>query len=285
MPKRSNEASKAGWLQRSGDGPIYDDEAIDGIIEAAGGLPDGEIEHRRLDKEGTGFERTSVSRREALKERLDAVARICLSKTAWPTKPTAKQLAKRFAKIEKAAAKMLAELGLPPDVRPEEIKPNREGKVKKEIPSELRHGELQAFAEIEAQKIGGFLPCNGEGLLQEAVHGICRIRDWSAGAKQYNAGQENIPREQRHLGDKILDDLTRSLAGIWLRVFDKLPTTSVSSGTQSNPAGVAGGPFVAFIEACLIPLQGNKTPTREAIRERVRRLIGDRAHKPGRKEI
>jgi hypothetical protein len=282
MSKRSIET----FLRQSGDGPIYDDEVIDGIIEAAGGLPEGDVEHYRLNKDGTDFERATVSRRQALEERLDAAARTYLLKTEWQTKtkPTPKKLAMRFAKIETAAAKMLTGLGLPRDVRLEEVRPDRKGEVKKEIPSELRYGELQAFAEIEAQQLGGLPLYRGEGLLRDAVHGVCRIRDWSAKAKQHNAGEEATPREQRHSGDKILGDLIRSLAGIWFSVFNKLPTTSVSSGTQSSPAGVVGGQFVAFIEACLRPLLGSNMLTRDAIRERVRRLRRDRTHKPSRQK-
>ena len=122
--------------------------------------------------------------------------------------------------------------------------------MKKEISSRLCHGELQAFAAIEAERLGGLRFTAGEGLLRDAVHGVGRIRDRSAKAKQHNADEEAIPRKQRHSGDKILDELLRSLAGTWF-LFSKLPTTSVSSGTQSSPAGVAGGQFVAFVEACL----------------------------------
>jgi hypothetical protein len=286
MPKRSIQTFRLTnrWLRRSGDGPIYDDEVIEGIIEAAGGLPEWDVEHNRLNKDGTDFERATVSRRQALEERLDAAARTYLLKTEWQTKPTPKQLATRFDKIETAAAKTLAALGLSRDVRLEEVRPDRKGQVKKEIPSELCYGELQAFAELEAQQLGGSPLYSGEGLLRDAVHGVCRIRDWSAKAKQHNAGEEATPREQRHSGDKILDDLLRSLGGIWFDVFNKLPTTSVSSGTQSSPAGVVGGQFVAFIEACLRPLLGSNMLTRDAIRERVRRLRRDRTHKPSRQK-
>ena len=115
MPKRSIETLRLTGrrLRLPGDGPIYDDDIIDGIIEAAGGLPDGKIKHCCLNTDKADF----VSRRKALEERLDRAARTYLFKTEWQTKPTPKQLAKRFAKIETAAAKMLAELGLPQDVR------------------------------------------------------------------------------------------------------------------------------------------------------------------------
>ena len=56
---------------------------------------------------------------------------------------------------------------------------------------------------------------SGKGLLRDAVHGVGRIRDRSAKAKQHNADEEAIPRKQRHSGDKILDELLRSLAGTW----------------------------------------------------------------------
>jgi hypothetical protein len=57
------------------DREYFSDNDLEAIIHAAGGLPDGEVDHQRAAEDGSGLITVRVPRRVALKERLESAAR------------------------------------------------------------------------------------------------------------------------------------------------------------------------------------------------------------------
>lgn len=258
MPKRSIEAFDpiGRWL----DGPFYSDADIDDIIRAAGRLPAGDVPHTRFNPDTGDSETVQAPRRIALQEQLESAARNFVGKAEWSNRPTPKQRAQALQKIENAATKLLKALYVSSDLDPDSI------------PAALRHGALLAFAHLEADKLGGPPEYLAQSLLRDALLGVGRLQRWANAARLRNEQQPPTPRGQRHKGAEALDEFFGSLAGIWMDVFEGLPARSVGRIGAPNE-GIADGPFVRFVEACLRPILGDATPSRDAIGSRVKKLF------------
>lgn len=262
MPKRSIDGFDPTGLNL--DKPFYSVEDFDRIVEAVGRLPNTDVEHRRLNDDGSDFVTVSVSRKEALAERLETAANWWHVNSQYQTEPTSKQSADAFGKIEKAAKDLLGALGLP-------VKPVFKDETA-DMPQALRYGGLQPYAAKEKWLV------TGDGRLREAVRGVYQIRNRARRTRKLNTAKPETPRESRHAGDAALDELFVSLANIYRDIFERRIATSVGSPTSAKE-GQAIGPLVRFLCACLTPLLKDDTPTPEAIRERCRRLFKGR-HKP-----
>ncbi len=253
------------------DRRFYTDSAIDRIIEAAGGLPpgnvlpDGDVDLSIYDLDGNalGLPRDDrlVDRRTELGCRLELVAQNWDVKRQLQKRPTHRQRAQEFARVETAATRLLTALSVPEDGDTDAMPPS------------LRHGGLQAYAAKEAETHGQFSRYTGKGLLDESIKGVARLRRWAGAARK--RAEALIPRNGRggHTGDKALDILFGDLVGIWLDVFEQTPATAL------NAKGQPGGPYLRFLRASLEPL--GVTMTGEALRDRVRRLFQGKRRRPG----
>ena len=265
MPKRSVEGFQPlrGWI-RNASFPSEDD--TDRIIAAVGGLPHGATElsltihtiaaygdpphgdtelRRWLDDDEKPVTVT-ITRPEVLRRRSGGLAILWSLEAESQTKPTPKQRADAFAKIEKRCDQLLEALSVPAD-----------GDIE-EMPWVLRN----AWA--------------GEGLLEITIHGVCSLRDQASElARLANSERSETEvkkpnkREKRHFGDEALGKLFTGLAKLYRDEFDRPIATSTSAST-----GHASGPLVRFIHEFLLPLLGEKTPSNDAIASRIRRWFG-----------
>jgi hypothetical protein len=243
---------------------IYSVNDIDAIIAAAGGLPADRDNRLHAWSEPSALEPTKVPGREALAQRLERGVRDYLVQKHFETKPTPRQLAVDFARIERAGARLLKALQVAGD-----------GDIET-MPVALRRGGLQAFAAQEAEQLGQLPLQSADGLLHDAVQGVLRLHRWARGARTRYERQRVTPAAQRHAGDKALDGLFGSLAGIWIEVFEK-PFKTSTRGPLGGAAGQPSGPLFRFIKACLAPVLRDCMPTDHAIRQRIRRLFLDQA--------
>lgn len=242
---------------------FYSSRDIEAIISAAGGLSQGNVKHIRVNKKATGFITVTVSRRKALAECLHSAAQRWHVNSQFQTKPTDKQLAESFAKIEAAANRLLKALHLPGQPHGDDpLSP---------MPYALRFEGLQAFAGLEAERLGGFPEWSGAGLLLEGVQGVYRLRDWGSEANKKNPTQPPTPRAERNVADAALNQLLASLTKIWVEIFENRIGTSVTAPRQARKSQ-AGGPMIRYLRTCLEPLLKEATPSPEGIRDRVRRL-------------
>lgn len=281
MPKRSVDAFRPTGLEIGRR--FYSETDIDSIIEDAGGLPDGDIEHKRANASGTElFSTVLVSRREALTERLHRAAQARHSNRQWQTAPTPQNLTDAFKEVEKTAARLLVALHLP-------RRPELEDALGM-MPTALRFGGLEAQAALEARAAvkeqaafeaartsyvpGEGLDITGADLLRTAIRGVYQLQDWSRAAKETSGAEPATPREERRSGDPPLDEFYKSLGAIWEEVFDRPIKTSLTFAGEGKQR--VGGPMVRFFDACLKPLLGEESPTHEAIDTRNRRLFPDR---------
>lgn len=241
---------------------FYTDANVDSIITAAGGLPAGDVELHLPDHDTGTLVPQRVDRRTALGHRLESAARYWEVERQWQTKPTHRQRAKEFQKIKTAAVRLLKGLQV-----------GKDGDIDA-MPNALRYGGLQAHAAIEAEALGGEPEWTGEGLFADSIAGVVRLHRWAAAARE--RAEALIPRDGPggHTGDAALDNLFGSLAGIWLDIFERTPSTCVAP-IEKQP----GGPFLRFLRACLEPLGVN--PTDEALRDHVRKLFLDKARRSG----
>ena len=88
--------------------PVYSNEQIDRIIEAAGGLPDGEVTIDTIWEEETGQQTETLPRKEALKRELELAANTFLVVKSFKARPTPRQLAERFQQIAKSFEDLFA---------------------------------------------------------------------------------------------------------------------------------------------------------------------------------
>ncbi len=267
MTKRSIDAFHPRGLRL--DERIYSQQDIDQIIAVSGGLPADDVQHWRP-AEGDGeLDRPMVARRVALMERLESAAKWWQIQAEFRQKPTPSQLKERLANIEQTARQLLDALGIP-----------KEGDLDlSAMPPALRFDGLQAEATIEAERLeatikakrlGGLPAATGAGLLEDAIRGVYCLKIWAARAGETEDAKGGTPRTKRHNRDEALDGLIAEFIAIWVGVFEKAPKTSVGAPETQNE-GKAGGPLLRFIDACLAPLLGEKRPSAEAIRGRVRR--------------
>ena len=120
-----------------------------------------------------------------------------------------------------------------------------------------------------------FKPVAG-GLLVEPVLGVMTLQRWAKAQRERYGVLATREREKpkaarsakaRKTTDHALKALIKGLGRIWSEVFEKKPTTMV--GNPVSPQGAKpGGPFLAFLQACLEPLHIDLTD--EAVRARVR---------------
>lgn len=253
MPKRSVEAFR---LKRVSPGHAwYSNVDIEAIIDAAGGLPEGDVEHFA---DNPNFATHGVPRRQALRDRLELAAHNYAVLSQFEIQPTAKQIADAMADIEAAAAKLIAALYLPEAMDQDPLA---------SMPTALRG--LQGWAVAEAKQLGK----SGADLLGEAVYGVYRLHGWARNEAQASRrAVRQTPQAKRHAGNEELDNLFKELASIWTDVFER-PIATTVGGPQSVNAGKAGGPMLRFLSACLKPILKDTTPNYEAIRGRIRRLF------------
>lgn len=237
-------------------------------------MPDGEVDHLRPAEDGSELVPAKVSRRVALKERLESAARYWDIARQYENKPTPTQTAEAFKKIEKLLNGALAVLQLDRhdfgdgalEKLPRALRDGLEDEVQKNanaafVPEGLGNGQFTRTLDI--------LQPNGADLLADAIRGVYRLRDWSRARS--SRMPDATPRSERHEGDPCLDELFQQLAMIWVNALDGELRTSVGAPERADE-GQAKGPLVRFFGACLEPLLHEEAPTDEAIRNRVRRL-------------
>ena len=280
---------------------FYSETDIDSIIEVAGGLPVGDIEHTRANESGDElFSTVLISRREALTETLHRAAEVWHYDRQWQTDPTPRQLTVAFEKVEKAAASLLEAVHLPLEIKSDEKESSLDILAKLarmstedmlgSMPTALRFDGLGAQAVLEAQAAvkaqaalgaartayvpGEGLDITGSDLLRNAVRGVYQLHVWSQAAKKVSSAGSPTPREDRNKGDPALDELFKSLQRIWNEVFNRPIKSGLAFVGKGKPR--VGGPTVRFFAACLKPLPVEKLLTHEAINERIKPLSGDK---------
>lgn len=234
------------------DEPFYSDADIDHIVEVGGGLPEGNVAHRRPTPDGMDFETVVVSRHEALSDRLESAAREWDIRSQFQTKPTSKQVAQSHERIARCAARLCEALGLP------------KGGSLDDVPDAIRYGPMLAAAEAERENLDEAEDEGGN--LDDAVLAVQRLLRWSQQAAEHGEELRSAPHE----GDPALDGLFRSLICIWGKIFEKEPSTreTVRSDDTDQPA-----PMIRFIKNALRPLMRGDTPSLGAIRARAQRLV------------
>lgn len=258
MPRRSVIAYKpfsalpVPWEQ------LYSNEDI---IEAAGGLPEGEIEIEHVIE----VVKVKLPRRDALVAELEALARSYRVLSELKKSPTAKQKAAAFKKIEDAGRDWLAALSLP-EGRP------KKGNLLDHVPIALTM-HLSQYVTPR----GGH-SWEGERRMLAVIEGMYRFNEWAGAARRAAEQHPPTERSKRASGDPALDDWIKGLGHVWKDIFNREIGTSVG-GPGSRSAGQPGGPFIRFVRVCLRPVLQDKTPNEEAIRERVRRLFKRKRHK------
>lgn len=247
--------------KRSVDQRFYSKNQIGKIIAAGGGLPDGDIEHKRRPDGASDLLTVRVPRREALAERLERTASAWHFEKQRQSKPTAKKQANAYKAIQTASADLLTALQLSAN----EHSPD----ILAEMPPALRDGGLRAFAGKEAERLGGLPLHSGEGLLRDAVLGVHRLRRWAEAGERLKRRHPLTPRGRPT--DAALNSLFTGLLGIWVEVFGGLHT--VTNPTTGDSAGRPEGPFIDFMTACMAPLLHDEAPSPTAIYDRVQNLL------------
>ena len=256
------------------DQEYFSEDDLEAIIHAAGGLPDGEVDHQRAAEDGSGLVAVIVPRRVALKERLEDAAKYWDVTRQYENKPTSTQTAESFKKIEKFLNGALTVLQLdqhdfgddgleklPRALRDELEDQPQENAGVLSTPGGLANGQFTRNIDI--------LQPSGADLLMDDIKGVYRLRDR---ARAYNSRiSERTPHNKRHEGDLYLDGLFKHLALIWMEIFDGELRSSVGAPDRVSE-GKATGPVVRFFRMCLEPLLHEGTPSDEAIRHRLRQL-------------
>jgi hypothetical protein len=228
--------------------PIYSDEVLDRIIEAAGGLPEDDREVDVL----TGIKPTgqkSYERaigREALRLCFEGAAEHYTRSYRSSGAPTQAMLAKRYSSAEGAALKLLAAL---------KGKPGKASKADRVAPI------LQTELGLE---LAGGVPTL-EALSGSRAQELIRLLDDCAPCLTRLRKKSVIKPSKRTSADVALDELIRWLGHAYLLVFQEAPGASVDDGTVY-------GPFIGFVRAALEPLL-EEVPTSGAIRARMRRVL------------
>jgi hypothetical protein len=224
--------------------PLYPDEVLDRIIEAAGGLPEDGREVDVLTRiEPTGEKRYERAKgREALRLCLEGAAEQYLTSFRSGPPQTQAMLARRCAEIEKDGQRFLNGLVGKAQSKPDSItRILRAG-----LGMELAGGvpSLEALSGMPVQEIIRDV--------EKLLRCVTRLREKSASLEQ------SAPTKK----DVALNELMMWLGHAWFLVFEKLPGSSVKGGT-------ADGPFIRFVCAVLEPLLEGM-PTAMALRKRIR---------------
>lgn len=193
---------------------LYTAADIAQIVEVGGGLPDGQVEIRRLTAFGPGFKTVTIDRRTALTEELKSAAEYWEKLRHFQTEPTEQQIMERHHRIDRALQRLLKALDLP-----------EQGGLEDMLPA-VRFGPLYVEAGDE---------------LDRALQAVQRLAHWSRLA----ADQDVELQSKRHEGDLALDVLFRSLIRIWVEIFEQEQATREtvrSDGTEQPAPMSAPGP-------------------------------------------
>ncbi len=259
---------------------IYSDQDIDDIIAKSEELPEGDVQDLRPDDDGQELCCVMVPRREALHGRLESVAKRWRVEAEFQQRPTPLQLKLRFASIEATAGQLLVDLGVSEDGDLDSMPPAaREGlQAQAAVDVErqhfstlksLKHGQARLSQSLDA--LDAYPEATGAELLHSAIQGAYQIQDWARRAGDTERAKGGVPRAERHGRDEAFDRLLGGLIGIWVDVFERSPGMSVGAPERGNE-GLAYGPMLDFIDACLVPLLGQEKPSRDAIRSRIRHM-------------
>jgi hypothetical protein len=256
------------------DREYFSEEDLKGIIQAAGGLPGGEVDHQRAAEDGSELVMVRVPRRVALKECLESAARYWDVTRQHENKPTSIQTAEAFKRVERFLNSALTVLQLDQhdfgddilEKLPRALRDGLENEAQKDVgtvsvPQGLANGQFTRNIDI--------LQPSGADLLMDDIKGVYRLRDRARALS--GRMSDATPPNERHEGDPCLDELFKALMEVWIDIFAGEVRTSVGAPERADE-GKAGGPLVRFFRACLEPLLHKEAPTDEAIRIRVRRL-------------
>ena len=260
MTKRSVDAFNPTGIEY--DRRFYTDNEVEAIVAAARGLPDGEVSHKRRADDASDIETVLMPRQVALAERLQSAAVTWHKYRQWDTEPTSTMRKNEYVALANACSAALTVLRL----SPRKASPD----ILAEIPQALRSGGLQDFAAEEAERLGGMPAYSGAGLLRDSATGLLRLQRWATLAANRERNNLSTPREKRHGPDESLNELFRSLRGIWISVFDKTSWYTIPATGDRMPKGE----FVDYMTACLRPLLEDQTPDPKKIRGRFRNLPG-----------
>jgi len=232
-----------------GDEFSYTDRDILAIIDAAGGAPEGEIEIQIVnedDAEGDPpFKTVSVSREEALHYKLESHSRVWRYETIERGRPTNKQTAAAYEKIEANAKRLLSSFHIPIG-----------GNIG-DVPDSIKYGTMPSISIMRARE--SLNHKSGEALLGEDIAAIQRIYHWAKRARETHESADEVVPLPRNMGDTALDTFFGALAEIYQKVFDR------------RPAITERGPYHRFIDACLSPL--NIYLSEDAVRGKIRKSL------------
>ena len=102
------------------------------------------------------------------------------------------------------------------------------------------------FFEIDGQKYPDY---RGDEAFAASVLGIKRIAYWSKSAAKFLAPEVQKSNRERHAADKALEVLVFQLANLYESLTGRQPSVS-----RPTDGGEPGGPWLRFLNACLLPL-------------------------------
>ncbi len=230
-------------------------EQVDAIAKAAGGIKSDIVDLETY--AGTGqLTVQKVPRQTALHHRLELAAAHYVLQASLEIRPTPIQLIRAYTKIENASKRLLEALYL------------NESNGVGDIPAALRNGGLLPHAAREADSLGGFPLYTSEGLLRSSVEGIQRLLRWSVIAAARERQKSARRNDKGNKGEVAIKQLFQDLLGIWSDIFER--------DVQVGGGGDKAGPLIWFVRVSAEPVLGRRKLTNEAIRDRLRRMIGSK---------
>lgn len=262
---------------------------IEKVLAAAGQLPAGEVEVETFDDEGRPLKEFRT-RRQALQFRLEQCAQYYVVLNSLQGKPATSLVRDALQNVGKQAGDLLAALGVSERYQSEDLPEAMRAALTPQADAFAR--ENGEYADFPAVDRGGYLDYWGRAKLRQVIDGVRLLKMWTAAAEvravetveaaklnaQRRAQADTSPRAlkktpvPRHKGDAALDMWIGGLAGIWVEVFERVPRASVGAVASRNE-GIAGGPFVRFLDASMRPILKVETPSSDALRSRIRRLF------------
>lgn len=256
--------------------PWYTTDDFERIVNAAGKLPKGRVKVVLPDLNTGSLRKKSLDRLEAMRIRLNYAASAWDFESRRRTRPPSPHDLEALRTVERAANDLVNVLHSDGE---DEIKAKAKAKAS-------RHTVLFQLS-LAAERLGPKLepypqvspftwPVPGEGKditfyggdeqlradIDVAIPALRRLATWAKDAVRRVESREVLPNPTGPRKDMATDVLFKQVLVIWTDVLER------KIGVSRSVDGVASGPLVRFVQACLGPLGVELTP--EAIRDRIK---------------
>lgn len=176
----------------------------------------------------TGLAKISPMRRNRLALRLEKAAERWALDNYMQSAPTSRMLEDRFARIDKAAQKLLKEIGVGPSGGLSSIR-----------------GPILDRLHMASIKRAAALGKRGDLPLREAISGVVQLRRWSNRLARIERERRADRTAARHTGDRALKRAIVELGNIYLDAWGREPGISTTKTSEII------GPFFRFLCAAL----------------------------------